>query len=300
VLVKRCQSPNSGKKIHLSHDPTRTDVRGSTNPFHISQYHHPLLASSVNFHAQRRLRRSGANAGMVNSQVDGKRRVRRRRSHSELDDEKLHKSRGKGKVALEPNGPEVRRNTIERLEDRTSNDRTAATPKMTSESHATLRSQKGSSSHRRRKDHHRSGVEKSHRSRRKSTSRDDSTYVYGNPESKSKHARITVAEKKLGSDDESSESEEAERSTQPESVKERPRKRKIKIVYITEEDYQSSKPKERTVREKKPQDGPQEREGSIRRSKTHHSRRKASAEAPPASPPRRYGTRDFLERPLLT
>ncbi|TVY32296.1 putative lipase, partial [Lachnellula subtilissima] len=124
--------------------------------------------------------------------------------------------------------------------------------------------------------------------RRNSTSEDDSTHVYRNPESKSKQSRIQVAEKQVHSDEESGESEREERQTQAESVKERPRKRKIKIVYITEEDYQSTKPKERKVREKKLRDDDhQEREGSIRRSKTHRSHQKVSAEAIPASPPKR-------------
>ncbi|TVY15626.1 E3 ubiquitin-protein ligase itt1 [Lachnellula arida] len=224
---------------------------------------------------------------MANSQADGKRRVRRHRSHSELKDEKKHRSRGKGKVTLEPDESEVGRIRIERLETRTSTDRTAATPKMTSESYATLPTQKSSSSHRRRRVHHRSGEENSHRRRRNSTSEDDSTHVYRNPESRSKQSRIQVAEKQVQSDEGSSESEREERQMQAESVKERPRKRKIKIVYITEEDYQSTKPKERKVREKKPRDDHQEREGSIRRSKTHHSRQKVSAEALHASPPKR-------------
>lgn len=262
--------------------------------------HLPIPPLRGKFNAQR-LRRSGANAaGMANSQADGKRRVRRHRSHSELDDEKLHRSRGKGKVALEPDLSEVRRMRIERLEDRTSTDRTPATLKMTSESHATLPSQKSSSSHRsrRKKERDRSADGKSHRRRRKSTLRDASTtYVYENPESKSSKSRIIVEEKKSSSDEESSESEEEEKSTKPESVKERPRKRKVKVVYITEEDYHSSKPKERTVKDKKPQDSHQEKEGSIRRSKTHHSRRKSSAEAPPASPPKRYDFHDLSQYP---
>jgi len=228
---------------------------------------------------------------MENSQADGKRRVRGRRSHSELEDEKMHKSRGKGKVTLEPELAEVRRIRIERLEDRTSTDRSPATSKMTSESHATLPSQKSSSGHRsrRKKVHDRDADGKSRHRRRKSPSRDDSTtYVYENPESKSSKSRILVETKKPSSDGESSESEEEEKSTKPESVKERPRKRKVKIVYITEEDYHSSKPKERTVKEKKAHESREDREGSIRRSRAHHSRRKSSAEALPPSPPKRY------------
>ena len=235
------------------------------------------------------------NAGMANSQADGKRRVRHRRSHSELKDEKKHRSRGKRNVTLEPYESEVGRIEIERLETQKSTDRTASTSKMTSESYATLPSEKISTSHRRRRVHHRSEEEPSHRMRRNSTSEDDSTHVYRNPESKSKQSRIQVAEKQVHSDEDFGESEREERQTQAESVKERPRKRKIKIVYITEEDYQSTKPKERKVREKKPRDDDhQEREGSIRRSKTHRTHQKVSAEALPASPPKRYVTRAFL------
>ncbi|TVY33371.1 E3 ubiquitin-protein ligase [Lachnellula occidentalis] len=235
---------------------------------------------------------------MANSQADGKRRVRRHRSHSELKDEKKHKSRGKGKVTLESDESEVGRIRIERLETQTSTDTTAARSKMTSESYATLPSQK-SSSHRRRRVYHRSGEESSHRRRRNSYSEDDSTHVYRNPESRSKkQSRIQVAEKQVHSDEESSESGQEERHTQAE---ERPRKRKVKIVYITEEDYQSTKPRERAVREKKSRDDHQEREGSIRRSKTHRSRQKVSAEALPASPPKRStSTREPAREPAST
>ncbi|TVY67388.1 hypothetical protein LSUE1_G009227 [Lachnellula suecica] len=225
---------------------------------------------------------------MANSHGDGKRRVRRHRSHTDLDAENLHKSRGKESlVTPEPDLAGVRRVRVERLEDRTSTDRTAAAAKMTSESHATLPSQKSSSSHRRRKEHHRD-EEKSHRRRREPVSRDDSAYVYENSESKSKHSRVQVAERKILSDEESIESEEEEQSIQPESVKERPRKRKIKIVYITEEDYQSSKPKERTAKAKQLPESHTEREGSIRKPKTRHSHRKSAPEVAPASPPRRH------------
>lgn len=289
MSVKKCQSSRVAEGYNLSHEDICSWL---DQPFALPS---SLLASSVEFYAQRRrrLRRSGANAGMANSQADGRRRVRRHRSHSELDEEKAHKSRGREKAALEPDVSEVRRIRIERLESQTSNDRTAAASKMTSESHATLSTQKSPSSHRRRKEHHRSGEEKSHRRRRKSPSRDDSTYVYGNPESNSKQSRIKIAEKELGIADESSESEEEERSTRVESVNDRPRKRKIKIVYITEEDYQS-KPKERSIREKKPRDDHKDSDAFVRRSKTHHSHRKSSAEGPPPSPPRRYDVTDSI------
>jgi hypothetical protein len=228
---------------------------------------------------------------MANPQAVGEdRRVRRRRrSHSELEDEKLYKSGGKETVTLEPDAEEVRRIRIERLEGSATNGRPAATPKMTSESHATLPSSKSASSHRKRRDHHRRPEEKKHRRRWKSSAKDDITseYVYGPPGEKSQSSRITVSEtRRLGRDEESSESEE-DVAVQPEPVKE-PRKRRIKIVYITEEEAKAARRRERRERRAK-ELSDQELAEPVHRSRVHHSRRRSSAaETPPASPPKRY------------
>lgn len=223
---------------------------------------------------------------------------RRRRSYSELEDETLYKSRGKEKGTLEPNVSEVRRVRVERLGSSTSTRRTAATPKMTSESHATFPSLKSASSHR-RKDHRRSTVSTKHRTRRKSTSKGDSTptYVYGTPAGRSQSSRITISEiRKLGRDGESTESEEDGENvaTHSEPVREKPKKRKIRVVYIKEDDSKSSRPREeRTKSDKEIRDRLRSSHESIQRSRAHTTRRKSIAEERPASPPKRYVQTNF-------
>jgi hypothetical protein len=221
---------------------------------------------------------------MANSRAtDGEDRVRRRRkSYSELE--------GKEKVTPEPEVSEVRRIRIERLEGNTTTRRSVATPKMTSESHATLSSLKSGSSHRRKSVHHRhSGKEETkHRRRTKSTSKDKSSYVYRSAVDRSCSSRTSVSEaRRLGRDGESSDSEAD--STQSEPIQVKPRRRKIKIVYVDEEDYKSSNPKERrsrTDREGKSHD--RDIDESVRRSRAH-SRRHSVVDAPPISSHRRYG-----------
>ena len=218
------------------------------------------------------------------------RRVRRRREpHSELEDEKLYKSGGKGTVTLEPDAEEVRRIRIERLEGSTTHGRPAATPKMTSESHATLPSSKSASSHRKRRNHHRRPEEKKHRRRRQSSAKDDITseYVYGPPGEKSQSSRITVSETRGRGRDEASSESKDDVAVQLEPVK-GSRKRRIKIVYITEEEAKAARRRER--RERRAKELPdQESAEPVHRSSRHHSRRRTSAaETPPASPPKRY------------
>ena len=226
--------------------------------------------------------------------ADGDREVRRRhRSDSELEDETLYKSRGKAKGTLEPDASEVRRLRVERLEDSTSTGRTAATPKMTSESHETLPSLKSASSHR-KKDHRRSTVSTKHRTRRKSALKSDSTptYVYGTPADTSQSSRITISEiRRLGRDDESSESEEEETgaATHSEPVRQKPKKRKVRVVYIEEDDTKISRPREgRAKSDKDIRDRPRSSHESVRRSRAHTTRRKSIAEEPSASPSKRY------------
>jgi hypothetical protein len=212
------------------------------------------------------------------------------RSHDELGDEKLHKSRGKERVTLEPDISGVRRIRVERLEG--SPTRTAATPTMTSESHATLPSLKSSSGHRGRRDQHRSSDEKKHRRRRKSTVKEDgaTAYVYGDPAERSQPSRNTTTEsRKLGRDGESSESDD-DAVIEIEPVKE-PKKRKIRIVYMTEDEGRATRRKGRRSKEKESTDAPRNSGEPVRRSRAHHSRRKSVVEAPPASPPKRYALR---------
>ena len=220
---------------------------------------------------------------------------RRRRSHGEWEDEKLYKSRGEEKITLEPDVSEVRRIRVERLEGSTSTRRSVATPKMTSESHATLPGLKSTSSHRRRKGPQRSTVSTKHRTRRKSNSNDDSTptYVYGPSADRSQTSRNTISEtRKLGRDEESSASEEDEdeenHTTHSGPVREKP-KRKIRVVYVKENSLKSTKPKERRVKSyKETRDRPKDSSESVRRSRVHTSRRKSVAEERPVSPPKRY------------
>jgi hypothetical protein len=223
---------------------------------------------------------------MANSQAaDGERRARRRsRSYSELEGEKLYKSRGRENVTLEPDISRIR---TERFEANSTIRRSPEIPKMTSIFHTTLPGLKSTPSHGRRKENRRSSEEMKHRKRRKSTLKDDSTptYVYGKPAVQSQSSHITTSEtRKLGQDGESSESEE-DRATQSEPVEEKPRKRKIRVVYVTEE----SKPKHKEHKSrtnKAPVEHTRDVEESGRRSR---ARRKPVADAPHASPPTRYG-----------
>lgn len=240
---------------------------------------------------------SGSKAGMAHSEVEGRRRATRRSSYGEFDDEPPKKSSGKERVTLDREIPGVRRVRIERLDSNEGIHRPASHSKMTSESYATLPSEKSATSHRRRRRHH-SPDDEHHRRRRESGSpRDESpsSYLYGTPSNRSRRSRATAPEtRKLDSETESSESEVevVEVLAKPHSIKERPRKRKIKIRYIEEEDYRASKPKERTHKgDRKPKDVSREKDihkedDSIRRSRSHRPRR--TSEAALLSPPKRY------------
>jgi len=207
---------------------------------------------------------------MVNSQqgANGERRTRRRqKSHNELNG----RDSG-GAVTHEPDDLEVRRSRLERLDG--SPIPSASTPKMTSESHATLPSPK--SSHRRKRDQHRSPDEKKHRSRRKSTVKEGGTtaYVYGEPT----RSRATP-ERKSGSDADSSSSDE-------DAVKVvKPKERKATVIYVTEEDDRAKRRQERRAKTREPAERSRETEESPRKTRTHRSRRKSMVESPPL---RRY------------
>ena len=227
---------------------------------------------------------------------------RRRRSYSELEDGRLYKSRGEGKTALEPDIPEVRRIRVERLEGSTSTRRSAATAKMTSDSHATLPSVKSALSHRRKHDPRRSLVSKKHRTKRKSTSRDDSTptYVYGDPADRAQASRSTISEsRKLSRDAESIDTEEDkvedDAATQSEAVREKPNTKKIRVVYVERHDSKSPRPSERRVKsDKKSRDRPRDSHESIRSSRVHTTRRKSIPQDRQASLPSRYVRENYL------
>lgn len=229
-------------------------------------------------------------------EADGERRIRRRRrSYNELEAERLYKSRGEEKITLEPDVSEVRRIRVERLEGSTSTRRSVATPKMISESHATLPSLKSASSHRRRHASRRSSVSTKHRTKRKSTSRDDSTptYVYANSTDKTQSSRITISEStKLSRDGGSIDSEEDEKeddaSTHSKQVTEKPKTRKIRVIYVDGDDLKSLKPRERRVKSKERQDRSSDSHETVRRNKVHTTCRKSIREDRPASLPSRY------------
>lgn len=212
---------------------------------------------------------------MANSQqgANGEVKTRRRqRSHNELSDKKRSKSGGGG-VTLEPDVSEVRRIRLERLEG--SPIASAANPTMTSESHTTLPSLK--SSHRRKRDQHRSPDEKRSHRRRKSIVKEESTtaYVYGDPATR---PSATPA-RRSGSDADSSSSDEN-------AVKVlKPKVRKIRVVYVTEEEERSKRRQERRAKYREHTELPRESRESIRKTRTHHTRRKSLVEVPI---PRRY------------
>ena len=213
--------------------------------------------------------------------TDGKDRVRRRRkSHSELEGIEI--------VTPELDVSEVRRIRIERLKGNTTTRRSVATPKMTSESHATLPSLKSASSQRRKSVQSRhSGKEETKHRRQKSTSKDDYPYVYRSSV-KNPHASRTSLPKAgdVHGEEESSDSEAD--STQSEPIEAKPRRRKIKIVYVDEDVYKSSKHGERRSRTDKDRKGDdRDTDKSVRSSRTH-SRRHSVVDAPTISLRRRH------------
>lgn len=220
---------------------------------------------------------------MVNGRAtDGERGLtRQRKSHSELE--------GKEDVTLRPDVSEVRRIRIERLDADTTTRRFVATPEMTSESHATLPRSKSRSTHRRKKVHHyQSGKEETkHRRRTKSTSKDEPSYVYSSPVDRTHSSRTSIQETRtLGRDGESSDSEADSAQSEPLQVK--PRRRRIKIVYVDEEDYKPLRSKERRSKiDKEGRDRHRDVDESVRRSRQQRSRRQSSADVPHVSSSRR-------------
>ncbi|KAG0650123.1 RING-type E3 ubiquitin transferase itt1 [Hyphodiscus hymeniophilus] len=232
---------------------------------------------------------------MARERVEGasheERRTRRRRkSNSELDKGKIYESSGKEEIELEPDASEVRRLRLERLEGSTSTRRSVATPKMTSESHTTLASLKSASSHRTKHDSRRSTVSTKHRTKRKSTSREEMTptYVYGTPADISQSSHPTISEtRKLGRNGESSDSENEEEE-RAEKTKEKPKKKKTRVIYIEGEESKSSRHRERRVKsDEEVRDHPRHPHESVRRSRVHTTRRKSIVGEGPAPLPTR-------------
>ncbi len=231
--------------------------------------------------------------------ADSQRRVRRRRdSSSSLDDEKLYKSGGKEAVTLKPDFEEVRKRRIDNLErraDASVGKMIAAEPlpKMASESHATVSNARHSTSGRRRH-HHRSPDERRQHRRRDSIKEESTagTYVYGAPaDREKKDSGVIISETRLlGRDEDTSASSGSSTEEAPVrrgwTVKEKHREKKPKIVYVTEVDsIEPIKRKEHRVRESSHRIRSSE---FLRRSSTHHSRRKSVAEVPSSPPPKRF------------
>ncbi|KAH7317875.1 hypothetical protein BKA65DRAFT_410598, partial [Rhexocercosporidium sp. MPI-PUGE-AT-0058] len=137
--------------------------------------------------------------------------------------------------------------------------------------------------------------------RKKREEEGEAQYVYGAPGDKTKAPTVRVSEtRRLGRDGEESEEEGV---TSSRSVKEKPKERKIKVIYMTRDEMKASKHKEprvKTVRD----DRPRESEASVHRSREHQSRRKSVTDAPslPPSPPRRHTSTRTLHseaRPTL-
>ena len=225
----------------------------------------------------------------------------RRKLNNEAKAKRIETQGGEDEHRLKPDVYEVRKVRLERLEGSKSTRRSVATPKMTSDSHATLTSLKSSSSHRRRHSSRRSTVSTRHHTRhhtrRNSTSRDDftPTYVYGTPADRSQ-SRITASEtRKLGRDGDPSELEvdEETRTTQSDPIEEKSKTRKIRIVY-KDEVPNSSKHRERRVKsgEESPDHeiDPQRSKG---RSRAPATRRTSSAKERPASTYKRYCCKEF-------
>ncbi|RDW61575.1 hypothetical protein BP5796_11467 [Coleophoma crateriformis] len=153
---------------------------------------------------------------------------RRRRVHSGSADK--YKSRGGEEIIVETAVEEARRIRVHRLDSHRTHSRSVASSKMTSESHTTLTTSKSSSSHRRRrKGHHSEGAKR--RTHKDSSSRHDD-YVYKVPVAKPAER---IVERKSSRDDGSTESEE-ELVSEEETVKPEPKKRRIRIVYLTPEE----------------------------------------------------------------
>jgi hypothetical protein len=250
----------------------------------------PVL--SINRHKQSlRPRSPCVKVGMANSYREDRRSYRRRASDSEWANEHAGNSSGKERVTLdsEPEIPGVRRIRVERRDERDAETRQTASPrKMRNESHTTLPSDESMSSHRRRRREHRSADEEGH-GRRTTVSRDDSpaSHLYGTPSKTSHHSQAPENQsRRVESEDETSESEE-EVTGRSKVKRKSSSKRKVRVVYITEDEYHSSKQEERVHKgEKKPSISVTE-DDVVRRSRTHRSQRRSAAEPVDTSPMKR-------------
>lgn len=187
---------------------------------------------------------------------------------------------------------EVRRRRIDRLEGRTTTEeraQSATRREMVNDSSATLPSVKKA----RRRERGETKEERQVRKRReRGEVEEGGEYVYGRPgEREKKEPTVRVSEtRKLGRDGESSSEEEGEERIPRGSTKERPREKKIKVVYVTREEQQKSRHREKEPRVVKVvRARPNEEASSVHRSSTQRSTRTSVVEVTPMppSPPRR-------------
>ena len=163
---------------------------------------------------------------------------------------------------------------------------------MTTESHATRSSRRDTTGASASDGHKRRGhKDEEKRQRRKKRDGDGedapAQYVYGAPAEKAKAVTTTVRvseTRRLGRD---GESDEEERVTRSKTVRDKPREKNIKVIYVMRDEPKTSKYKEPRVKTVK-EDRLRESESSMHRSRAHQSRRKSVVESLPPSPPRRY------------
>ncbi|CZT53001.1 related to ariadne-2 protein [Rhynchosporium secalis] len=209
---------------------------------------------------------------------------------------RIERLEGRHLSQTQPVGRERERASISDLDN---------TGNMAMESHTTLRGSRRerekegvSEGHRRR---HRDEEKRPRRSKRdgeRERDGEEAQFVYGAPEKKEPNVRVSET-RRLGRDGDSSEEETFTRSK---TVREKPREKKVKVVYVTKEELKAEKqrpPRVKTVRDDKLRGD----EDSVRRSREHHSRRTSVVEAPlPPSPPRRHTSTRILHseaRPSL-
>jgi hypothetical protein len=162
---------------------------------------------------------------------------------------------------------EVRRGHVNLIEVEEVDDE--QTRNMASESQATLTSSKSRS---RRKDGRRGSEERKHRRRRTATVKEDGPeYVHAEPIRRTK----SRPEKRSGSDADDSE-EEVGRVKVGKS-----KPRKVRYVYVTEVDETPRRRSQKKERHKSAEELPRRTEESIKRSRSHQTRRKSVVDAPP-------------------
>lgn len=179
----------------------------------------------------------------------------------------------------------VRRARLERLEGRDPPPRTRDS--LTERDSTTMPTVTGSlKSSRSRRHHHGGEREHTHRRRRESAVREEEeSFVYGPPK---KRVEVTVREtpRRLGREGESEESG-SDHVRRERSGRERPKDRKVRVVYVTKEEMKNMPLKERRPRTgRKSSDRSRTPEEVVHRSRAQHSRHTSMPEVV-ASPPKR-------------